>query len=114
VHLPPRDADDVAEQARREAVPPHAAEGTVTPVLGQLDEVVAGARDAGSDQAPDGRSDVLRAVGQTTGELVARGGEARLVVLDQHLEDLGREVLEVALCGSEGGHIASSRDSGRN
>jgi len=109
VHLPPGDADDVAEQSRGQSVPAHPPERLVAPGIRELHEVVACGRDPCSSEGADRRRDVVLGVREPTLELVAGGGEPRGIVLDQHLEDLGREVVEVTVGRGESGHIASSQ-----
>ncbi len=95
--LPPRDADDVMEQTRGQPVPTNAPSGLDATVLRQLKRLFARAHDAAGDEMTDRAGDVLRRRWQATLEFIERGGEPCLVVLEQDLEGLGREMLEIAL-----------------
>jgi hypothetical protein len=112
--LPPRDPDDIAQQPGGQPVTSDTADGLDPTLVGQLDEVAARTCDALGDERPDSASDLFGSIGEPTLELVAGSREASLIVLDEDLEDLGREVVDVTLQLSDSGHIASSRDSGRD
>jgi iron(III) transport system ATP-binding protein len=94
VDLPPLEADEVVEHARREPVTAHPPDGFGTTFLGQLQRVVACEGDAPGDEEGDRRVHLGPVSREPVAELVARGGEAGLVVLQQDLEDLSGEVVD--------------------